>query len=134
MNTSIFKEIDQLIKLSKILSISLWDDENYEEVVSLYEQNEPLVKKYGLKDFEQAYCIALLKTKPEKTDEIQKRCISLIKEGDLTGIALKVLGDIYLEKGRTGIAADFYHCSKRRLRNGLLLLDLGKSLKRICNE
>jgi len=58
----------------------------------------------------------------------------MLRNGDATGVPMKLLGDIYLARNKKIIAKEYYLAAKKDLRNGLMLLDLENTLKRICDE
>jgi len=130
-------EIQSIILGLRNLSIKLWDEKDYDEVIKLCRENEKLIKKYNIRDYVHAYCIASMALKTCALDEIESICSDLIEENsrtDFTGIPEKILGDIYVLRGDSDVGLRYYKESKEYLRNGLLLLQLEETYRRIYND
>lgn len=129
-----FGEIEELIEQLKLLSISLWDEEDYDKVFDICNSNRALHVKYSVKDFSHALCISGFETGKTEKNEIARMCRELIDNGDESGVPEKILGDINKAKGDFEEALKYLEIACSKLRNGLLLLEASKAIRGISDN
>lgn len=124
-----FYEISFLISQLRFLSIELWDNKNYTNAYEICCNNKLITEKYEIKDFLHGFCISAFELGSESFETITNICEQLMGNNDDSGVPEKILGDINIKKGNIQEALQFYKIACDKLRNGLLLKDVKKSVE-----